>query len=80
MVTRAGLPVPPGEPAINPVPRQMLREAIDEVAAANGEAADVVVEIAIPGGEALAAKTLNGRLGIVGGRVQQPSNVRTPRT
>jgi cobalt-precorrin-5B (C1)-methyltransferase len=67
MVTRAGLPVPPGEPAINPVPRQMLREAIDEVAAANGEAADVVVEIAIPGGEALAAKTLNGRLGIVGG-------------
>ena len=67
MVTRAGLPVPPGEPAINPVPRQMLREAIDEVAAANGEAADVVLEIAIPGGEALAAKTLNGRLGIVGG-------------
>jgi cobalt-precorrin-5B (C1)-methyltransferase len=67
MVTRAGLPVPPGEPAINPVPRQMLREAIEEVATANGEVGDVEVEIAIPGGEALAAKTLNRRLGIVGG-------------
>src|SRR5580693_2114693 len=66
-VTRAGLPLPPGEPAINPVPRQMIRDAIAEVAAANGRAADAQVEIFIPGGEALAAKTLNGRLGIVGG-------------
>ena len=67
MVTRPGLPIPPGEPAINPVPRQMMREAIAEVAAAHGDAGDVEVEIAIPGGEALAAKTMNGRLGIVGG-------------
>jgi cobalt-precorrin-5B (C1)-methyltransferase len=67
MVTRPGLPVPPGEPAINPVPRRMIRDAIAEVAAAVGHAADAEVEIAIPGGEALAAKTLNGRLGIVGG-------------
>ena len=66
-VTRAGLPVPPGEPAINPVPRQMIRAAIAEVAAENGEAGDVEVQIAIPGGEALAAKTMNARLGIVGG-------------
>ena len=66
-VTRPGLPVPPGEPAINPVPRRMIRDAIDEVAAAVGQAADAEVEIAIPGGEALAAKTLNPRLGIVGG-------------
>jgi cobalt-precorrin-5B (C1)-methyltransferase len=66
-VTRPGLPIPPGEPAINPVPRQMIRAAIAEVAAAASHAADVEVEIAIPGGEALAAKTLNGRLGIVGG-------------
>ena len=66
-VTRAGLPLPPGEPAINPVPRQMIRDAIAEVAAANGREADAQVEIFIPGGEALAAKTLNGRLGIVGG-------------
>jgi cobalt-precorrin-5B (C1)-methyltransferase len=67
MVTRAGLPVPPGEPAINPVPRRMIGDAIGEVAAAAGGAADADVEIAIPGGAALAAKTLNGRLGIVGG-------------
>ena len=66
-VTRAGLPVPPGEPAINPVPRQMIRAAIAEIAAANGDPGDVEVEIAIPGGEALAAKTMNGRLGIIGG-------------
>jgi cobalt-precorrin-5B (C1)-methyltransferase len=66
-VTRPGLPVPPGEPAINPVPRQMMREAIQEVAAAESDAGDVEIEIAVPGGEALAAKTLNGRLGIVGG-------------
>jgi cobalt-precorrin-5B (C1)-methyltransferase len=66
-VTRAGLPIPPGEPAINPVPRQMIRQAIAEVAATASGAGDVEVEIAIPGGEALAAKTLNGRLGIVGG-------------
>ncbi|HEX3502986.1 MAG TPA: cobalt-precorrin-5B (C(1))-methyltransferase [Xanthobacteraceae bacterium] len=66
-VTRAGLPIPPGEPAINPVPRQMIQSAIAEIAAACGSSGDAEVEIAIPGGEAMAAKTLNGRLGIVGG-------------
>jgi cobalt-precorrin-5B (C1)-methyltransferase len=66
-VTRPGLPVPPGEPAINPVPRRMIREAIEEIAAANGGAADAEVEISIPGGATLAAKTVNARLGIIGG-------------
>ena len=66
-VTRPGLAIPPGEPAINPVPRQMIRDAIKEIAAEYGDAGDVEVEISIPDGEALAAKTLNGRLGIVGG-------------
>ena len=66
-VTRAGLPVPPGEPAINPMPRRIITDAIAEIAAAAGRPADADVEISIPGGEALAAKTLNGRLGIVGG-------------
>ena len=66
-VTRAGLPIAPGEPAINPVPRRMIADAIAEIAAVNGRAADAEVEISIPGGEALAAKTLNARLGIVGG-------------
>jgi cobalt-precorrin-5B (C1)-methyltransferase len=45
----------------------MIRDAIKEVAAAHGDPGDVEVEISIPDGEALAAKTLNGRLGIVGG-------------
>jgi cobalt-precorrin-5B (C1)-methyltransferase len=66
-VTRAGLPVAPGEPAINPVPRRMIRDAIAEVATAAKDAGDVEVEIAIPGGEALAEKTVNRRLGIIGG-------------
>ncbi|MFZ1924309.1 MAG: cobalt-precorrin-5B (C(1))-methyltransferase [Xanthobacteraceae bacterium] len=66
-VTRPGLPIAPGEPAINPVPRRMIRDAIAEVAAAVGHEADAEVEISIPDGEVLAAKTLNGRLGIVGG-------------
>jgi cobalt-precorrin-5B (C1)-methyltransferase len=45
----------------------MMREVVAELAAAAGEPGDVALTIAIPGGEALAAKTLNGRLGIVGG-------------
>jgi cobalt-precorrin-5B (C1)-methyltransferase len=66
-VTRAGLPIPPGEPAINPVPRRMIAEALAEVALAEGVAADAEVEVSIPGGEALAQKTWNPRLGILGG-------------
>jgi cobalt-precorrin-5B (C1)-methyltransferase len=66
-VTLPGLPLPPGEPAINPGPRTQIADNIACVAAALGVAADAVVTIAIPGGEALAAKTLNARLGIVGG-------------
>jgi cobalt-precorrin-5B (C1)-methyltransferase len=66
-VTLPGLPVPPGEPAINPVPRQMLREAIAEAANEHGGAGDAEIEIAIPGGEELAAKTVNARLGVIGG-------------
>jgi cobalt-precorrin-5B (C1)-methyltransferase len=66
-VTLAGLPVAVGEPAINPVPRRMMRDQIVAIAAANGAAGDVVIEISVPGGEALAAKTWNPRLGIVGG-------------
>lgn len=66
-VTRAGLPLPPGEPAINPVPRQMIATAIAEVAQAFGGSGDVIVEISIPGGARIAEKTLNARLGIIGG-------------
>jgi cobalt-precorrin-5B (C1)-methyltransferase len=66
-VTRPGLPLPPGEPAINPVPRQMIKAAIGEVAQICGLSGDAIVEISIPGGEKIAERTLNGRLGIVGG-------------
>ncbi len=66
-VTKPGLPIPPGEPAINPVPREMMRKAIREVVDLFGASGDVVIEISIPGGEAIAAKTWNPRLGIIGG-------------
>ena len=66
-VTRPGLPIAVGEPAINPVPRRMMRETVAEVAAAHGAAGDVVVEIGVRDGERLAEKTWNPRLGIVGG-------------
>ena len=61
-VTREGLPIPPGEPAINPAPREMMRAVIAELGGSNVE-----IEISIPNGEALAEKTWNPRLGIVGG-------------
>jgi cobalt-precorrin-5B (C1)-methyltransferase len=61
-VTKPGLPIPPGEPAINPVPRAMMQAVIEEL---GGQ--DVEIEIAIPGGAAIAEKTWNPRLGIVGG-------------
>ena len=67
IVTRPGLPIPPGEPAINPAPRRMIAAAIAEIAAAFGAGGDVEVEISIAGGARLAERTLNPRLGIVGG-------------
>jgi cobalt-precorrin-5B (C1)-methyltransferase len=57
----------PGEPAINPGPRGMIARAIHDASDECGGTGDVVVTVAVPGGEALAAKTLNARLGIVGG-------------
>ncbi len=66
-VTRAGLTLPVGEPAINPVPRSMITQAIGELATGQGVPADAIVTVSIPGGEEIARKTLNGRLGIMGG-------------
>jgi cobalt-precorrin-5B (C1)-methyltransferase len=60
-VTKPGLPIAVGEPAINPVPRQMMEAVCAEL----GVGAEI--EISVPGGAALAEKTWNGRLGIVGG-------------
>ena len=66
-VTKPGLPLAPGEPAINPMPRQMMMAVVQEIAARENARTDVEIEISIPGGEAIAAKTWNGRLGILGG-------------
>jgi cobalt-precorrin-5B (C1)-methyltransferase len=65
MVTKPGLPVAVGEPAINPVPRLMIDAAIADVL--GGETPNFDVEISVKGGAALALKTWNPRLGIVGG-------------
>lgn len=67
MVTKPGLPIPAGEPAINPVPRDMIRTAVSEIASAFGGTGDVLVTLSVPGGADLALKTWNPRLGIVGG-------------
>lgn len=62
-VTLEGLKLPVGEPAINPVPRQMATAAVREIV---GDRA-VTLEVSIPGGEQLAKKTFNERLGVMGG-------------
>ncbi|MCW5698362.1 MAG: cobalt-precorrin-5B (C(1))-methyltransferase [Rhodospirillales bacterium] len=66
-VTLPGLPITVGEPAINPGPRTMITQAIRAIADRYDDDGDVIATISIPGGAALAAKTLNSRLGIVGG-------------
>jgi len=66
-VTKPGLAVPVGEWAINPVPRNMILTGLKEALAMRCVPATLTVTISIPGGEELAKKTLNERLGIVGG-------------
>lgn len=65
-VTKPGLAVKPGEYAINPVPRQMIEDALRQVFPANPNSV-IQVTISIPDGELRAKKTLNARLGIIGG-------------
>jgi len=64
IVTKPGLVVPVGESAINPVPRKMINDAVKE-ALPTGKGAEVTINI--PEGEKVAKKTLNAKLGIVGG-------------
>ncbi len=66
-VTKAGLPIGVGEPAINPVPRLMMTAIVDEIAEKFGKQRNVDITVSIPGGERIAQKTWNPRLGIVGG-------------
>jgi cobalt-precorrin-5B (C1)-methyltransferase len=67
VVTKPGLPIAVGEPAINPVPRAMMDEVVGEMAAEFGRSPDVEITISVPGGAEIALKTWNPRLGIVGG-------------
>ncbi len=81
LVTKPGLPVPPGEAAINPVPRKMIMEAVRETlkdpemsdlrsvaVQDDGKApAALLITVSVTDGEELAKKTLNRRLGIIGG-------------
>ncbi|WP_058042708.1 cobalt-precorrin-5B (C(1))-methyltransferase [Streptomyces roseifaciens] len=66
-VTRPGLPLDVGEPAINPVPRQMIRDHVAGVAARYGGTGDVEVEVSVDHGAEIARSTWNPRLGILGG-------------
>ena len=63
-VTKPGLAIAPGEPAINPGPRRMLALVLEELLPEGMRAA---VTLSIPGGEELAKRTLNPSLGICGG-------------
>lgn len=68
-VTKKGLQIPPGEPAINPVPRQMIehevRRALDKIG--KNPDAGIRITVSVPGGAEIAARTFNPRLGIEGG-------------
>ena len=66
-VTRPGLEQPVGEAAVNKIPRQMIREAVREICEKYGYSGGVHVTLTIPGGERVAEKTFNPRLGILGG-------------
>lgn len=69
-ITQPGFAFPIGDPAINPVPRRMMHEAVEEVLTKHQGSLETLgfdLEIGCEGGEALAKKTYNGRLGIVGG-------------
>lgn len=63
-VTRAGLQIPPGEPAINPVPRMQIAQAVREIL---GDEGSFRLTVSVPGGQELALRTFNPRLGVVGG-------------
>ena len=64
LVTKPGLQIPQGEPAINPVPRSMIKGSLKEVLGKHG---GLDISVSVPEGKKLAKKTFNGRLGIVDG-------------
>ncbi|WP_147533612.1 cobalt-precorrin-5B (C(1))-methyltransferase [Bacillus marasmi] len=66
-VTKAGLPIQVGEAAINPVPRKMITETAQAVLTEYSVEKGISIVISAPSGEEIAKKTLNSRLGIIGG-------------
>lgn len=66
-VTKPGLPIEVGLAAINPVPRKMIATETKQVLDSFNISRGINVVISVPEGEEIAKKTLNGRLGIVGG-------------
>ena len=68
-VTRPGTGIELGEPAVTRVPRRMIIDSVAEAAVAQGLAPDTgfVVQVSVPGGEEIAKKTTNSRLGVLGG-------------
>jgi cobalt-precorrin-5B (C1)-methyltransferase len=66
-VTRPGLVLGVGEPAINPVPRKMITDHLLQLAQERNYDGGFEVTVNVEGGEALALKTMNPRLGILGG-------------
>lgn len=66
-VTRKGLDQPPGNAAINHVPRNMIIECVEDVCNSLGYHGGIDVEIYVPEGETIAKRTFNSRLGIIGG-------------
>ena len=67
VVTKEGLGLQVGGPAINPVPRRNIGDNLRAVAADLLDQHGLEVTLSVPGGEKMAQKTLNGRLGILGG-------------
>lgn len=66
-VTRDGLTLAVGEPAINPTPRRMMTEHLQSLGNQHGHAGGFEVTVGVKNGAELAKKTMNGRLGILGG-------------
>ncbi|MBX7075689.1 MAG: cobalt-precorrin-5B (C(1))-methyltransferase CbiD [Methanobacteriaceae archaeon] len=64
IITKPGLQIPPGEFAINPVPRQMIKKNLEKILPKNKMA---IIEINIPEGKNIAKRTMNPRLGIING-------------
>ncbi|HEY0707777.1 MAG TPA: cobalt-precorrin-5B (C(1))-methyltransferase, partial [Polyangia bacterium] len=67
VVTKPGLGLEVGAPAVNPIPRKNITAMVEEELLSAGVSAGVTVTLSVPAGEEMAKQTLNARLGLVGG-------------